>query len=166
MIRAGVLCAVAAVVAGCGYTTTAEVDNDSRLSDDSIVVYAFHDSSVPPQYHRSVALTASKDETRIVIDSYGDVLADVSVATPGSAWTRLAETIEAVSSLEVTNPAEGCTGGTAMDLTVSDGDVRIVDLAPEFCGGSNEGIEEAIADWIAPVRDLFAPTDELAPEGP
>jgi hypothetical protein len=151
------------VVAGCGQATE-EDPSRSALSDGSVIVYEFHDSSVPPEYHRSVTLTASKDETRIVIDSYGDVLAEESVPTPAATWTLMSETIGQVSGLAVTNTADGCTGGTSVELTVTTGDTQIVDLDPEFCAGSNEGVDEAIDGWIAPIRDLFAPTDVLAPE--
>jgi hypothetical protein len=40
-----------------------------------------------------------------------------------------------------------------------------VDLQPQFCGGSNPGVEAAIDVWIAPARDLFPATDVLAPTG-
>ncbi len=163
LINVVLLLAAVVVSAGCGQSTTA--GDDALLTDDSIVAFAFHDSSVPPEYHRSVALVVSKDESRIVIDSYGEVLADESVPTPAAVWTQLAETIDEVSGLSVTNEAEGCAGGTSVDLTVSDGDARLVDLAPQFCGGTNETVGAAIDAWIAPARDLFPHTAELAPEG-
>ena len=44
------------------------------------------DASVPPQYHRSVTLTVTREDAHIVIDSYGDVLADERVPTPPAVW--------------------------------------------------------------------------------
>ena len=137
----------------------------SVLPADATVVYAFRDSSVPPQYHRSVTLTVTADEARIVIDSYGDVLADERMSTPAAVWQQLGDTLPAIEALEVTDPGEGCVGGTSVEVTVSTPQDVLLSLDPQFCGGSNDGLEEPIEAWIAPARDLFPSTDVLAPEG-
>jgi hypothetical protein len=162
VLRAVVLSAVLMVVAGCGGSTEPAT---AGLPDDATVTYAFTDSSVPPQYHRSVTLTVTRDEAHIVIDSYGDVLADERVPTPASVWETLGSTLPAVEALTVEAPGEGCTGGTALTLTVETPSGPSLDLDPQFCAGSNEGLEEPINGWIAPARDLFPPTDVMAPEG-
>ena len=155
-------CASLALVAACsGSGEEAAVG----LPDDATVTYAFMDASVPPQYHRSVTLTVTQDESRIVVDSYGDVLADERVPTPATVWQALGSTLPAVEDLKVSDAGQGCTGGTGIRLTVATPAQSLVDLAPEFCGGANEALEEPIDAWIAPARDLFAPTDVLAPEG-
>lgn len=150
------------LAAGCSTAQEADVP---ALPDDATVVYAFGDSSVPPQYHRSVTLTVTADESRIVVDSYGDVLADQSAPTPPQVWQQLGDTLPALQALEVEAPQQGCVGGTTLQVTVSTPDGEQVRLDPEFCGGSNEGLEEAIDAWIAPARELFPATDVLAPEG-
>ena len=150
------------LISGCGSSEEADV---TGLPDDATVVYAFGDSSVPPQYHRSVTLTVTADESRIVVDSYGDVLADESAPTPPQVWQQLGDTLPALEALEVDESQEGCVGGTTLQVMVSTPDAELLRLDPEFCGGSNEGIEAAIDAWIAPARDLFPPTDVLAPEG-
>lgn len=159
---AGITLAGSLLIAGCGSSEEADV---SGLPDDATVVYAFGDSSVPPQYHRSVTLTITADEARIVVDSYGDVLADDSTATPPQVWQQLGDTLPTLEALEIEAPQEGCVGGTSLQVTVTTPDSELLRLDPQFCGGSNEGIEAAIDAWIAPARDLFPPTDVLAPEG-
>ena len=136
----------------------------SGLPDDAVITYAFHDSSVPPQYHRSVTLTVSKAESRIVIDSYGEVLADHRVATSDQAWSLLEGTMASVGELVVEQADQGCVGGTSVDLTVMSGDEQILALSPEYCAGANEALEGAIESWITPARDQFPSTDVLAPE--
>ncbi len=138
----------------------------TALPDDAVVSYRYNDSSVPPPYHRSVELTVTQDEARIVIDSYGDVLADETAPTPPEAWEQLGATLPDVQGLEVDDPPEqGCAGGTSIQLSVTAGEDVLLDLAPEFCGGSNADLEAPINAWIAPARALFPPTRELAPEG-
>jgi hypothetical protein len=66
-------------------------------------------------------------------------------------------------SVEV--PAQGCTGGTRVDVFVDTGGTRVVDLRPEFCGGVNADLRELVRTWIAPALALFPPVSELAPEG-
>jgi hypothetical protein len=135
----------------------------STLPDDAAVTYAFHDSSVPPPYHRSVTLTLDRDSARIVVDSYGDVLADETTATTAQAWAELGATLASMIDLKVEPGPDGCTGGTSIDLVVTSGSTPIVDVSPEFCAGSNEGLDTAIDSWIAPARELFPATDVLAP---
>lgn len=137
------------------------------LPDDATVSYRYNDASVPPPYHRSVELTVTKDQTRIVIDSYGDVLADQTIETPRQVWTQLGDTLGDVQGLTVEEPVQdGCTGGTSIQVSVTAGNDLLLNLEPEFCGGSNSDLEEPIDAWIAPARDLFPPTSELAPEEP
>ncbi len=162
MFRALAVALIALASAGCGQSQDAT--STSALPDDAVVTYRFHDASVPPEFHRSVTVTASSATSRIVIDSYGDVLADESVPTSRSAWEQLAGTLDDIVGLTVETGDEGCTGGTSIDLEVVSGGEVIVDLSPQFCGDVNPGVDEAIDAWIAPVRDQFAPTDVLAPE--
>lgn len=161
--RALLLLPLALLAVGCG--TSATEATVTGLPDDATVTYAFQDASVPPQYHRSVTLTVTKSDSRIVVDSYGDVLADEQVPTPAEVWDTLGSTLDDVTGLEVAGPVEGCVGGTGIALTVATPVETLVDLDPQFCGGSNDGLDEAITVWIAPARALFPTTDVLAPEG-
>lgn len=161
--RALLLLPLALLAAGCG--TSGEESNVTSLPDDATVTYAFHDASVPPQYHRSVTLTVNRTESRIVVDSYGDVLADERQPTPAEVWSTLGRTLDDLAEVTVAGPEEGCVGGTGIDLIVATADASIIDLDPQFCGGANEGLDERITAWIAPARELFADTDVLAPEG-
>jgi len=150
------------VLAGC---SASDEGPASGLPADAVVSYAYHDSSVPPPYHRSESLTVTEGQAHLVIDSYGEILADERVPTPAEVWDTLGSTLPSVQGLEAQDEDEGCTGGTGMDLVVARGDETLVELRPLFCGGSNEELQAPITAWIAPARDLFPPTDELAPEG-
>ena len=163
LLRALLALPVALLAVGCG--TTGEESEVTGLPDDATVTYEFHDASVPPPYHRSVTLTVTKADSRIVIDSYGDVLADEQVPTPTAVWEALGDTLEDVTDLAVAVPEEGCVGGPGIELSVTTPDETLVALDPQFCAGSNAGLDEAITAWIAPARALFPATDVLAPEG-
>lgn len=152
---------LALLLAGCSSGS----DAVAGLPDDATVTYAFHDSSVPPPYHRSVTLTVTREESHLVIDSYGDVLADETVATAPGVWAALGDRLPEMAGLAADEPGEGCVGGTGMDLRVESAGAALVDLSPQFCGGSHEGLEATIAAFIRPAREQFPPTDVLAPEG-
>lgn len=138
---------------------------ESVLGSNALVSYVFLDSSVPPPYHRSYELTVRADESRIAVDSYGDVLAQERVATDPTVWSTLGATIEEVTSLSAQQPEEGCTGGTVTSLTVvREGDV-LVDLVLDQCADVNTEAVEVVNSWIAPAREQFPPMDVLAPEG-
>jgi hypothetical protein len=152
--------AVLVLLTGCG---SGGGDAVPGLADDAIVTYAYRDASVPPAFHRSVTLTVSRDTSRIVVDSYGDVLADARVATPPAVWAALGASIDQVSSLAPTPPGEGCAGGTGRSVKVVSGTRKLVDVDAEFCANSNAGLDAAIDAWVSPARDLFPSTEELAP---
>lgn len=135
------------------------------LDDHAVITYAFHDSSVPPRYHRSVTLTVTKARARMVVDSYGTVLADEQRPTPEALWAGLVETLPTIEGRPVEVPAQGCTGGTRIDVLIDTGGTRLVDLRPEFCGGVNADLQDLIRTWIAPALALFPPVSQLAPEG-
>lgn len=135
------------------------------LPDDAVITYAFHDSSVPPQYHRSLTLTVTREESRIIVDSYGTVLADKTSSTPPDVWATLAENLPSIRHLSLESAAEGCVGGTAFDLTIESQGERQVDLSADSCSGTNADAEAAVLTWLAPARELFPSMSDLAPEG-
>jgi hypothetical protein len=131
--------------------------------DDALIVYDFHDSSVPPPYHRSLELTVDQSRTRLVIDSYGEVLADESRPTPPEVWSALMDGLASLAALPIDEAQEGCVGGTGERVRVTSGGQVIVDLAVDECAGSNELVSDAIGAWINPAREVIPSTEELAP---
>ena len=138
---------------------------DPSVVDDLVIVYSFYDSSVPPPSHRSLELTVSRTQARLVIDSYGEVLADESRPTPPEVWSSLVDGIPSLVALRVEGAQQGCVGGTGEAVQVSLGEQLIVELAVDECAGSNEVVSDVIGRWIKPARDAFPPTEELAPTG-
>lgn len=136
------------------------------LGTDAVITFQFLDSSVPPRYHRSYELRISSADSTIVVDSYGDVLADDTVPTDPAVWAELGSTLDDVAGLRADPVQEGCTGGTVTSVTVVDSDRVLVNLMLDECGSVNAANAEAVQAWISPARDQFPPMDKLAPEGP
>jgi hypothetical protein len=134
-----------------------------HLADDSKIVYQLQDASVPPQFHRSVKITVTKDATNIVVDSYGDILANKTEPTPPEVWDMLDAGMVEAATMVVADHPKGCTGGTGRRLEVVTGGDEIINVEAEFCAGSNSGLDTRIDNWISPARALFPATEELAP---
>lgn len=134
------------------------------LADGAAVTYEFRDSSVPPPYHRSFVLTFTDQQARIVVDSYGEILADQTRQMTPEAWAQVSATYPDVAGITATEPDQGCTGGTGFALTVEQDGAVVQDLDGYSCGGVNAQIEERLLDWVRPVRSLFPSMDDLAPE--
>lgn len=132
------------------------------LPAHATVTYAFRDSSMPPPHHRSFVITVDRNAARIVVDSYGTVLADRTAPMPPGIWQQMSDTIADLDGIVIEEPEQGCTGGTGFALSVSDGGLALEGSA---CGGANSNAEQRVADWIRPARSLFPPMDQLAPEG-
>lgn len=137
----------------------------SGSDEDATVTYEFQDSSVPPQFHRSYVLTFDRQQARIVVDSYGEVLADQTVAMTAQAWDQVWSAVDEIGRLQVLEPDQGCTGGTGFVVKVDRGGQGIVDLDGYACGGVNSEVSDQVSQWVSPVRSLFPPMSELAPEG-
>lgn len=153
------------VVTGCSSSDDGSGSAGAALPDDAMVEYDFQDSSVPPQYHRSYVLTVTEAESQIVVDSYGEVLAEETVPTAPEVWQQLSDGYPALEGLSLSPQAEGCAGGTSFDLIVTQPTETLVDIGAELCGGSNEDVERVVTEWLAPARAQFPPMDVLAPEG-
>ena len=146
---------IALSITGCGEAngdlSPSRDDEPLELSDNATITYRFGDSSVPPEYHRSFEITVTIDKVLVVVDSYGDVLADESVELDSDVWEELQDTFESVQGLDVERGDIGCTGGTSRSLLVEDGNEELVDLDIDVCGGTNEDAADAVEEWIEPV---------------
>ena len=135
------------------------------LPPGATVTYEFHDSSVPPPYHRSYVLTFDRAGARIVVDSYGDILAERAAPMTEDAWAQVAQSYPEVLGVDIGEPAQGCTGGTSFAITVAGAGAADLALHGSQCGGVNSDAADRLATWVAPVRALFPPMTELAPDG-
>jgi hypothetical protein len=138
--------------------------SEGDLPPSATVTYEFRDASVPPPYHRSFVLVFDRSQARIVVDSYGDVLADRTAPVSEQVWNRVLQGFPAIHDLALAEPEQPCTGGTGFSATVTaDGAVRFA-LSGLACGGVNSAAADRLAEWVEPVQSLFPPMAQLAPE--
>lgn len=83
------------------------------------IVYNFHDSSVPPEYHRSYEISMTKKSVSIIVDSYGDTLSAKSIELKTGQFDEFIEQINA-AELTHSNPKNdlACSGSTAESLKI------------------------------------------------
>jgi len=146
-------------------TVAPSVPAKTPLPDGAVLTYEFRDSSVPPPYHRSFVLTFNQEQARMVVDSYGEVLADETKAMTPEAWAQVSSTFDVIENLKLEEPEPGCTGGTGFAVTVASAETTVLDVDGYVCGGVNGAARDEVAAWVAPVRSLFPPMSELAPDG-
>ncbi|WP_156393624.1 MULTISPECIES: hypothetical protein [unclassified Nocardioides] len=117
----------------------------------------FTDSSVPPEDHRSWDLTLDQDTVHLVVDSYGDVLADETVEISAGRWKDfVADLDDAVDELgEPEDVEEGCTGGTAMSLEVQDAGSASTSMDLDNCASdTNRAISDEIEELVEPFTSM------------
>lgn len=142
----------------------------AALPEGARITYTFTDSSVPPPYHRSYVLEVSAGQARLIVDSYGDVLADLTAPVTEQVWSTLSATYPTLDRIAVADLDEGCTGGTGFRLQIKaegqDGGWAsdLLDVTGSACGGVNSETDDLIAQWVSPARDLFGPMSQIAPE--
>lgn len=124
---------------------------------EATVIYQFHDASVAPEYHRSYTLTIWKSSARIVVDSYGDVLADQTIDIDDATWER---TLAAASEFQGVNDdtEPSCSGATSDELTVLDGTRQ--EVLHVFVDDCERGEQPYLGAVVGEVRNLFD-LDEL-----
>lgn len=108
-----------------------------KESDVTMINYSFHDSSVPPPYHRSYDIKISPDELHITVDSYGDILTDKTIALEQSDFSNLIKTINGAQLVSGRIESEkGCTGGTSESLTIFGNNAEVYNGYFDHCGGN------------------------------
>ena len=128
------------------------------------IVYHFQDASVPPQYHRSYTITVTREHAHIIVDSYGDILAEESIDIAEQVIDDLARDIEIYQIKRQKRKSDTMeyTGGTSKSLTVySEGilvlDGTVYDYRGRFEGslsGNIDAFTQKIEDLIPNFADL------------
>jgi len=104
------------------------------------ITYHFKDASVPPEYHRSYTVTVTTDKVRIVVDSYGKILADKEYEIISKQFDDIRNSLKRNEIRNCTlGDDEGCTGGTIERISFSDGENEIFSGAVYHCGGKDTG---------------------------
>ena len=104
------------------------------------ITYHFGDASVPPEYHRSYTVTVTTDKVRIVVDSYGEILADKEYEITSKRFKDIRKSLERNRIRNCTlGDDEGCTGGTIERISFSDGENEIFSGTVYHCGGKDTG---------------------------
>jgi hypothetical protein len=129
--------------------------SDELVVGGPSVEYHFHDSSVPPPYHRSYTLLVVPGAARVIVDSYGDVLHDERLDLDALTWERCVTAAASLAELPGVEFDDGFTGGTADRLVVRDHAGEIVVNRFE----SHRGSDPADSPLRAPVAEILSGFD-------
>jgi hypothetical protein len=105
------------------------------------LVYSYKDSSVPPQYHRSYTITMTKAQIHVLVDSYDEIIADVTMAMPEHAMETLENSLATLCIHQEKNPPDAapCTGGPSRSLRIDSDALVLLEGSVSQCGGRLEG---------------------------
>jgi len=149
---------------GCGFSC-AHKEIREMADPDNVdkIVYRFIDASVPPQYHRSYTITVTPTRVNVVVDSYGNVLADKTHDTSEDQFKVLLNSFQK-NKIKNCKPDEGdgCTGGTGEKISLHDGKQEVFTGQIYHCGGKDYG--DLCGDTFAfalEVKNLVPDLDEL-----
>ena len=128
------------------------------LSNVDKIIYKFKDSSVPPPYHRSYEIVATATTINVVVDSYGDIIAEKEVEITKADFDVVVQTIES-AKIEVykEEDTQGCTGGTTDYLDLYSGDVASFSGYRYNCGGQRYGTMQGNIVSVKKVLQSFIP---------
>lgn len=109
-----------------------------EVSKDKVdaVEYHFQDASIPPEYHRSYSIKVTADKLNVVVDSYGDILAEKEVALAAGLFDKLIETINNAKLVETDFGVNvPCDGSTTENLQIFENGKKVYDTYVDHCGG-------------------------------
>jgi hypothetical protein len=122
------------------------------------IVYHFQDASVPPQYHRSYTITVTRDHAHVIVDSYGDILADTSIDIAEQVIDDLARGIEIYQIKQQKRKSDTMeyTGGTSKSLTIySDGIIMLDGTVYDYRGRLEGNLSGNIDAFTHKIEDLI-----------
>ena len=132
-----------------------------EYDDVTRVEYIYTDSSVPPQYHRSFVIEVTRDSARVVVDSYGEVLARETRAIAPDEFQALLETLEEAGlSIVPEKENEGCTGGTTETVVMYKEEGEFFRGWVYHCAGEDYGTLEGDVETVS--REIRALIPDLA----
>lgn len=142
------------VLTSCSNTPPLVLDSKNPIE----VQYAFNDSSVPPEYHRSYIITIRETKIHVIVDSYGDVLADAIYPMNSVQFHLLIQKINEANLKSGRNtPNEPCDGGTSENLTIKESGVQVYNGYFDHCADEVPAEMGNIASVIDVIHTL-APT--------
>jgi len=127
------------------------------------IKYYFGDASVPPEYHRSYAITVTPDMIRIVVDSYGEILADEKYGITDEQFNDVRNSLKRNEIRNCTLGEDGgCSGGTSEQISYTDGENEIFSGLVYHCGGKDTGnLCGDISSFADNIRNLVPNLDAL-----
>ncbi|MBC8373388.1 MAG: hypothetical protein H8E53_07335 [Planctomycetes bacterium] len=127
------------------------------------IAYHFGDASVPPDYHRSYSIAVTADKVRVVVDCYGDILADKEYAITPLQFDDLKRSLERNGIRKLTSvDDENCSGGTSERITYSDKRNELFSGTVYHCGGKDTGnLGGDISSFAEDVKSLAPDLDKL-----
>jgi len=146
-------------------TLGCNVDGEDNMTDPKIqeIIYHFTDASVPPEYHRSYIMTVTTDKVRIIVDSYGDILADEEYENTSKQYNEIRDSLKRNKIRNcILGDDKGCSGGTIERISFSDGENEIFSGSVYHCGGKDTGnLCGDITSFADDVKNLVPNLDKL-----
>lgn len=125
---------------------------------DTTITYAFTDSSVPPEYHRSFVLTVTGGVGTVVVDSYDEEMARDEQEVSAAVVEGLIDAYNEGDLTDVFEPDlpddEGCAGGQTFALTLEDAEEEASTTIYRCADGSEE-LALALAEAAGPLLEVF-----------
>jgi hypothetical protein len=154
------LCILLATIGACG-----TIDGENTMAQTTIkeITYHFGDASVPPDYHRSYTITVTANRVKIVVDSYGDILADEEYEITAQQFDDIQRSLEKNNIENCTlGEDEGCTGGTSERISYVNDKNETFSGSVYHCGGKDTGnLCGDIGSFADAVKKLVPNVEEL-----
>ncbi len=135
-----------------------QLEESSDLNEANKIIYHFGDGSVGPEYHRSYTITITTSKAKLVVDSYGKMIAESEVDITSD---ELASVLKAVQNGNIKKQERtsqpGCTGGTSESLGLYRDEKELFKESASHCGGQDSGNLSGDVDSVRAKMSSYFP---------
>ena len=129
------------------------------------IEYRFRDSPVDPMYHRSYTIAVTPQEATIIVDSYGDILAEERYIITEEQFREMAQSLVdnriRYAHLRLAQD-DDCDGGKSEAVAYSDSEGESFRANVYHCGGQSRGpLGGNIENFSNDIRQLIPDFDTL-----
>ena len=130
-----------------------KISEKDSTENTSQIVYEYGDSSVPPPYHRSYSITLNTDSVHVVVDSYGEILAEKSYIVDSLQFDSIINLLESSNlKRQKKRESQACCGGTSETISWYSKDEKLFSAYVYHCGGDDFG---TLRGNIRPIADAM-----------
>lgn len=78
------------------------------MKNTTKIIYVYHDSSVPPQYHRSYRISCIENELELIVNTYNEIINQKKISIDKKVFDTIVELLKKLKFKKKTKESKWC----------------------------------------------------------